>query len=283
LTEPTWPEAKRRFEEVFAVLDRDGDIERLRAQYAHIEDFGIVPTMVRPLGLFCCHEQLGGDDLFLVVRGCRTPEPILGSRSVLESRLIGLANSGLQFDRYFPQDVAAFEAALRKAPSDMICSRQAENCLGQLLEGSEVHGTCQGIGLGELIWVGHAIRKQQNAFLAHRVASLAVGRSRSSGSFNLEGGVFRDLGLFRRSEDSYRESIALNSSAERNPYGFVGLAATLRRLDELDDAYNAIKKANRHYPEDKYVARTLNAILSDMRADREKGTEADWEPFELAV
>jgi tetratricopeptide (TPR) repeat protein len=81
------------------------------------------------------------------------------------------------------------------------------------------------------------------------------------------------LWAYWRSEESYRDSIELRSSAQHNPYAFVGLAATLRRLGRYDEAHDMVKKANRHYPDDKYVVKTLSAILADIRGDRE-GTSA---------
>ena len=279
-TEPAWTEARDRFEQVFEVLHPDGDIERFRALYGTVEGSGIVPEPSQPIGLFLCRAS-GGHDLFVVARGCGKCVPVLGSRLILESRLDGLP-SGLGIERYFPQDLAAFEADQRTPPSDMKRTREATECLDALLAGSDVGDSSQQITQDELIWVGHAAR-ETNPSLAHRVAELAVKRSRRSGALNLEGAVLRDLGLYRRSAESYRESISLRSSAKSNPYGFVGLAATLRRLHEYDEAHDFIKKVNRHYPEDKYVAKTFNAILSDMRPDRIDRRGEDWERFGAAA
>jgi len=48
---------------------------------------------------------------------------------------------------------------------------------------------------------------------------------------------------------------------------YVGLAATLRRTGQWDEAYTAIKKARRWYPDDPYVLRVLGALHRDRDPD----------------
>ncbi len=125
--EPAWVQARDRFEQVLEVLDPDCEVEPFRARYGTVVDTGIVPSSDRPIGFFRCAAR-SGRDLFAIARGCGRWVPVLGSRRDLEARLATLSSS-LQVDRYFPQDVTAFEAEQRIPPSDMKRTRKAEECL----------------------------------------------------------------------------------------------------------------------------------------------------------
>lgn len=89
---------------------------------------------------------------------------------------------------------------------------------------------------------------------------------------NVRGGAFRDIGAFDASKTSFERSLVHQLSARYNPMAYVGLAATLRRTGQWDEAYTAIKKARRWYPDDPYVLRVLAAL------DRDRDPESARQP-----
>jgi len=80
--------------------------------------------------------------------------------------------------------------------------------------------------------------------------------------------VLRDQDAPRRSVEIFRESIALCESAERNPYGYIGLAASLRRTGGQEEAWDQIKLPLKHYPDNIHALRVKSALGRDIGIDR---------------
>jgi hypothetical protein len=261
----TWAYVRDLFEERVAELAPGHVIEQLRGQYPALDrggkaGGGIAPAVTRPVGIFraLVASPEGPLEAFLCF-GHRMV-PVIGSAALIEQ----LAEDVKRRD---PRARCHLYRAGDREPPDRPPSelratprarRAADQCIGHR-DGVRAATTC--LSSGELLWVGMRARDCEHPMLALRVAERALQHAYTPGGLNLKGAAYRDLVVYDQSLAAYDESINICSSARNNPYGHIGRAATLRRLSRSDEAYDAVKKALRFWPNDPYALRVRNAIV----------------------
>jgi hypothetical protein len=227
---------------------------------------GIPPHRRIPVGIFHAHRlEIGlAPDLFACVYIRPRVIPLLGPANAVVARLHVFRERGIECVYYTP--VTAAEAnAVRKPPSEAKRSVSTQHALDRVIaDGSETRALLGTLSIGELIWVGEEARRANRTGVAREAADLAVARSRTPGTLNLLGGVLRDQHSYERSIEVFAESIGLRESAEWNPYGYIGLAASLRRKGRQDEAWDKLKGPQRHYPNDPYVMGVKAALERDL-------------------
>ena len=251
------------------------DIPTLRKQYGRLAVLGggIEPSGELTVGLFHAH-RLETDQTpssFALARFGLRVMPLLGPQSAVDALLGTLretvpASSAALYRPRQPVD----PMSARSVPSEMRETPSARVVLEDLIANRQpAGGAWSQLSAGELIWLGHQARTRERPSLALDAAAAAWGRKASCGALNLRAAALRDIAAFDESEEVYRQSLALCSSAEFNPYAYVGLAATLRRQGDPDElAYDLAKQVHRYYPSDKYANEVMAAVLRDERGTR---------------
>lgn len=207
-------------------------------------------------------------DAFLLVEA-RPRIAVLGPRLILDGYVARLAPQGVRSELFVAAADDQVMPPKQSPPTEAETSLRAHQAAQALARGTrgldEVRAE---LSIAELIYVGYELRRAKQPALARRIAEVLLREGVTPGRLNLLGAALRSLGFFDASVRAYEDSIAKCDLADRNPYAFVGLAATLRRLGRQDEGYDLVKRARRFYPEDRYVVETLDAILRDLRIDR---------------
>jgi tetratricopeptide (TPR) repeat protein len=259
-----WPTARELFE--CRLVENGESAERHRAAYGQLTEEGR-GVSYGDLGIYHAH-QVGDSapepELFLRVWGRNGLLPVVGSKS----RLIQLANrldrAEVTYEKFFPASSEEIEEA-PKPPSESNPSARARRRLKALLERRGSAPSAENLTAGELIYVAEGLRGARRFVQARSIAERLARTKATPGRLNLKGSVLRDLGMLDASAESYRESMALCDSAERNPFAYIGLSATLRRLRRLEEAYDLVRRPLRHYPDNRYALETQDAIYRDLR------------------
>ena len=126
---------------------------------------------------------------------------------------------------------------------------------------------CGGLSIEEMIWLA---RQAQGAGLWDAVwdiAQMALARGRTKTTLNLAGSLFRERWIME-SERLLRESVERFSSPEKNPWGRVHLAATLRHQLRPHDGFEILKPAMRFCRDNEYACSVERALLEDMKGFR---------------
>jgi hypothetical protein len=212
-----------------------------------------------------------GEDptLFVIARrpgGRRLP--LVGPAAILEKEiaLLRLAPYPLSVERY---SVASdpFERRYKEPPSEARGSSAATHALAGLRAGSPPSSVIVGLGVPELLWLASAAQDARMSTAFRVIAEGALAKERTTSTFNVCGSAYREM-TPSRSREMYEASLDLVPSPEHNPYAHIGLAATLRRLDESDLAYLHVAKALHFYPQNEYGLRVKNAILKERHGVR---------------
>jgi tetratricopeptide (TPR) repeat protein len=265
-----WLQVRPIFESQAQLLVPGIQIDRLRQQYVRLLDRGggINYRRGHPVGAFRAF-QVEPDktpDQFVCFLLRPRSLPILGPAAALDPIKAKLPDPS-SYDVFTPADLSAL-GPRKEPPSESRGTARARQALKTVrADPASIGPASRGLSVGELLWIGHELRKlpdHRDGQAALKIADIAVQRGLTPGVLNLLGAALRDAALYADSETAYRESIELCESAGFNPYGYVGLAATLRRLDRPDDAYDEVKKALRFYPLNHYANETRDAILRDM-------------------
>jgi tetratricopeptide (TPR) repeat protein len=274
----SWGLARDLFEQRVRELAPGQAIEQLRAQYGALDrggepGGGIPPTDRRPVGIFNAL-TLGADnrrDAFLCFGPRRVPVLAPTSEITRITQDIRARDETARCDHYL---LGAYEPPNRP-PSELRPSPHAqlvaERCIR---EGRVAPSETTRLSNGELLWVAQHARDCEAPQLALRVAELALQRDYTTGALNIKASALRAIFSYDESLATYDESIELCPSAENNPYAHIGRAATLRRLWRDDEAYDAVKKALRFWPDDPYALRVRAAILRGRSARSEAKPDA---------
>ncbi len=260
-----WSSARLRFENQVALL-ASGTLGSRSYTELSERGGGIPPHRRIPVGIFRAHrlEISLAPDLFACVYLRPRVIPLLGPANAVETRLRVFRERGFKCVCYTP--VTPAEAnAVRKPPSEAKRSVSAQHVLDRIIaDESEMRTLLGTLSVGELIWVGEEARRATRADIAREAADLAVTRIRTPGTLNLLGGALRDQHSYDRSIEVFTESIELQESAEWNPYGYIGLAASLRRKGRQDEAWDELKRPLRYYPDNEYAVRVRAALEGDL-------------------
>ncbi|WP_027007813.1 hypothetical protein [Conexibacter woesei] len=205
-------------------------------------------------------------DVFVVLRRPGDPRalPLLGPAHLIDREVKAMCREipGLRVDR------ATFTDDPFRVPSDIATGARrttaAVFAFNALRDGASVHDVIKDLSVAELIWLGYeaGYAKLGSAFTI--IAKAALARERSASTLNLCGSAHRREWHTEASEACYRDSIALVPSALQNPYGWIGLGATLRRRWEHDDAYDCVKRVLKYYPNNKYALKLKGALMREM-------------------
>jgi hypothetical protein len=160
----------------------------------------------------------------------------------------------------------------RRPPSIARDTASAKRAMDVILAGEGIREHLLDLELGELIWFaqrGRRLRRQSpnirlNQAISEAVA-IALSIQRTSETLNLRAAELRDAHALDASRQVSLESIALCDSPEHNPYGYGGLAATLRRMRLYEEGDVAVKKALKHYPNEEPLLALRAAIIRDER------------------
>lgn len=256
-----WGELAGVFEDRLRELVPGRPVERLKRDVAalSVDLGGIRHSSSSPVGAYRAAVPEGTREFETFACLGPKPVPVLGDRQTiapfLERFQSGASRGGVEL--FEPGEAGGpFEV-----PHEANYSERARFALRRSLRREFLAAAFEGLTKGELIWAGTEARRQGNPQLTVRIAELAFVRNPTSGSLNLKGQALRDLDELDASLDAYERSIELEQEAENNPYGYVGRAATLRRLGRLDEAYDDVKRVIRFYPRDDYALSTRDAIL----------------------
>lgn len=208
-------------------------------------------------------------DVFALARKPGTPHlvPIVAPAEVVEAELNKLRRSvpNLEVER-----ATLSEDPLRPPktiPSQARRTAPAQRAFDRIGDGVAVRAAIVGLTVEELTWLGHALGRARMRAEFLFVAALALRRRRDISTLNLCGSAYR-LDWPSQSEALFRESIEMEEDARDNPYAWIGLAASLRRLHEHDEAYDCLKRVRRWYPENEYAMNLERAIRREMRGFR---------------
>jgi hypothetical protein len=260
-----WAGARFRFEDQVATLAPGRPA--INPPYGDVREpgGGIPPQPRLPVGLFHAY-RLESDiapDVFICLYAPAKVLPILGPAKAVDAVLDALPPRGIACDRYAPLTPAEASAP-RRPPSEAQRTARAQRALQlALADRTQIQPALRSLSVGELIWVGEEGRRARNPAIATAAAHLALARERTTGGLNLLGGVLRDQYSITRSIEVFRESIDLCESAERNPYGYIGLAASLRRTAGHDEAWDRLKGPLKYYPDNDYALRVKAALQRD--------------------
>lgn len=267
----SWSDARRLLDEKMgdgSSEDRVSEVRRLLSCFLQedVVSAGFAPEPRRHLpGVYravrICVDQ--EPDSVAVVRPPGALVVIAGPRAEVEQHLGTLA----PHERYESQ--RGRPPGPRRPPTRARESVSARRALDQIQAGEAARTQLASLTFGELVWVAQTARQlrrdRRSPELDRAVeeaAALALRRERSTAALNLKAATLRDAGALQASRDATLESLALCDSPELNPFAYAGLAATLRRLGEYDEADVLVKKALRHYPDDEILGRLRRSIIS---------------------
>jgi len=264
-----WQSARDLFEERAALLASVCPL--VNPPYGDLARRGgaVPPSRRIPVGIFRAHriETHVAPDLFVCVGRAPRMLAILGPAAEVDRRTAALREQRVECRRYVQPSVDERNAR-PKPPSELAYSVGARHALDRVKADETQIGTVLvGLPVGELIWIGEQARKEDHAWVAGEVARLALRRSRTPGTLNLLGSVLRDRGELDRSIETFTESLDLCESAKLNPYGSIGLAASLRRCGRSDEAWDVLKGPLKHYPDDEYALNVRAALVRDHRVE----------------
>lgn len=212
-------------------------------------------------------DDTAGAEVFIEMRVRNHSVPVVGSRRGVD-RAIARAGDRVSVRTFEP---FVDEARTDRFPSEMTPTLPAQLALERLLrERVAVQEGIRGLARGEILWMGTEARRREAPALALRVADHLLRHETTVAAVNLKGGAQRHLGMLTASAATFRTSIDGCSSAAANPMARVGIAATLRRMDQLDEAYDHVKLARRHFPDNKYVLELLDALGRDRAGVRRR-------------
>lgn len=200
-------------------------------------------------------------ELFAVVTRPGTPfrVELLGPADVVEAEL---AEARRRFSDLTVDRAVLSPNPLRPAtgvPSEARCSDRAQRALDRIREGVPTVAAIAKLDVQELTWLGHELGRERLRSAFIQVAQEALQRRRTTSTLNLCGSAFR-LDWPSESAKLFRESIVLEESARDNPYAWIGLAASLGRLHEPDEAEDCLKKVLRWHPDNKYALNVQRRI-----------------------
>lgn len=256
--------ARDLFERTVQRLAPGQNLMELRRSYGTVREPGgaLWSAAERlPVSFFHAYhlETLHEPTLFACARVGPRTLPLLGPRASVDALLANRAPVA-SVDRY-GLAVAPPSGTPAKIRSRAKATRRAQSALVALTaEAASAREALAGLTTPELLWIGSAARQQGDALLGYDVALHAAHVDRNPDTLNLQAAVLRDLGFYDRSVDTFRESLRMCASAEFNPHAHIGLAASLRRTGDIDEAYDHAKRARRWYPDDKYVNHVLDAL-----------------------
>jgi len=161
-------------------------------------------------------------------------------------------------------------AGERRLPSIARETASVKRVMDVIRAGGVIREHLLDLDLGELIWFaqrGRRVRRESPSIRLSQAISeavaIALSIQRSSETLNLRAAELRDAHALEAARAISLESIALCDSSEHNPYGYGGLAATLRRMGFYDEADVAVKKALKHYPNEEPLRSLRAAIVRD--------------------
>jgi len=266
---PDWTTTRAHLDPAARALGFEQRLPQLLTSIGALDRIGGDIGEGLPLGISRAHVLEGSEEPEAFYRiWTRGFLPVVGPTALLEElvrRCQGNATTKeLQVDRFTRAD-KPLRPSPPKPPEEAIRSQRAVDLLAPLCHGEADAEALDALSSGELIWLAYRARERKRVLLARRLGELAWRRRRTCGALNLLGAVNRDLGFLDKSQSTYRRSLALfDFDVATNPYGFVGLAATLRRIGGQDEAYDLLKKVLRVYPQDTYARETFDAVLADM-------------------
>lgn len=260
--EAHWASARELFER--RLIESGEGAERYRVAYAELTEEGR-GISCGDLGIYHPHRvgDVSDPDVFLRVRGRRGLLPVVGEKARLIELTNRLDQKHITYEKFFAASSEEVEES-PQPPSESKPSPQARRALKALLDRTAVAETLDSLTPGERIHVAEGLRDARRFVQARSIAEGLVRAKPTPGRLNLRGSVLRDLGMLDASAESYSESIALCDSPERNPFAYIGLAATLRRLRRSQEAYDLIRRPLRHYPDNRYARETQEAIYRDL-------------------
>lgn len=225
---------------------------------------GFPPSEKRPVGAFhVAWPSTEPSALVLVrARGGGKVLPMLGKRQMLKQKFA---------TRWHGVHTTWFTPASSSTTTTKIRSIRRATVRANLLldetraSGTGALGAARRLTLGELVFVAQTLRDEHEPELALAIADVSLELENTTEGHNLRGAALRDMGRLHEAVTAYQTSIELSSSAEFNPYAYVGLAATLRRLGDDDAAWDALKKPLHHHPDDPYARELHDAMTRSRR------------------
>jgi Tetratricopeptide repeat len=263
-----WRSARDPFECKAQELAPGLDVEALAGRYGELEPRGGAIRAGGRLKVSAFHahrvEPGHNPDLFVRLSVGVKDLAILGPAHAVEQLIDRAGRSHVE---RFTLAGGMFDETASGPPSRMRPTPNARLALTRLLnERQPTAVALAALSIGELLFVISQARTERRPARAVRAADYALRREWAADVLNQKGGALRDLGRTRESIAVFEASIELCESARFNPYAYVGIAATHRRLGEYDEARLAAMRAHRHWPNNKYVLEVLDALERDERS-----------------
>jgi tetratricopeptide (TPR) repeat protein len=268
-----WATGKSRYEEQSALLTRGAPMSELPYHRLARPGGGIPPHPRNPVGFFHANriEVDHAADRFACVYMRPRVVPILGPAAAVEIQMERFRAAGADHVWYTPVPSTLTNASAI-APSEAKQSVGARRALDVVIaDVARMDVEFGALSSGELVWIGETARADHrlapSLVIAETAAHMALARRRTPGALNLLGGVLRDQHRHAHSLEVFTESIELCESARWNPFGYIGLAATLRRLGRLDEAWDHLKRPRKYYADNQHALNVKAALAREMGFD----------------